>query len=241
MALSRTLLCLAATLYSASAYSGASSFASRPRGMTTAARRSGKSSLRMESFGFDFAEDQAANTPQVILGEKNLKEGFVPKVREDALLTSDYPILDRVSELGLLSLTAESGMLQALTDKGLTLSDVEKLLPLIEEFGLLTSIQNPLLLNLVAPLLVEPAPLLLPGVVGLVKTDPAVFLALAGACASLEAYGISTSGDLSPLPLVGAALFGGIGLLLGNIGSGEAVRAPAGPKPVMSRSSRPKI
>lgn len=230
MAVTKTLLCLAAAVCSASAFSGSSSFASRPLGAATAARsaRSVKGSLRMESFGFDFAEDQGVNTPKEILGEAKLKEEFVPAVRSDALLTADYPVFDRVAELGLLSVTAESGLLAALQAKGVTLSDLEKLLPLIEEFGLLTSINNPIVLNLIVPLLVEPAPLLLPGVVGLLKTDSTVFLAAAAAFAGLEAYGFSASGEVSPLPIVGAALFGGLGVVLGSLGSGPATSVPGG-------------
>ena len=69
--------------------------------------------------------------------------------------------------------------------KGLTLSQVEKLLPVVEELGLLSAgVQNKeLLLNLLLPLLVEPAPLLLAPLAGLIRNPaPLALVAAAAAC-----------------------------------------------------------
>jgi hypothetical protein len=44
-----------------------------------------KSSALKESFGFDFAEDQAKNTPSVILGEANYKQWVGEKVENSFL------------------------------------------------------------------------------------------------------------------------------------------------------------
>merc|ERR1719199_1635930 len=106
--------------------------------LRSAARSAGRSTLRMENFGFDFAEDAAASAlgeDSTLLGEKRLKEIFVPSVQKRALLTDDYPILERVSEMNLLTQTAKSGLLTALDEKGLTLSDLEKLLPIAEKLN----------------------------------------------------------------------------------------------------------
>lgn len=210
---SALIFALALAVASVNAYSVA--FPARANRFV-ARSRSSKASLRMENFGLPFAESQSANTPKEILGEVALKEKFVGTVSKDNLLTADYPVLTRVAEMGLLSKTAEAGILTALTEKGLTLSQLEKLLPVLEEYGLLSfAITNKsILLNLVAPILVEPAPLLLGPLAAALKAPPSLYLGAAAACAGLEGYGFYTDGSIGVLPVVGAALFGGLGLQL---------------------------
>merc|ERR1712070_686992 len=190
-----------------------------------------------ENFGLSFAEDQTENTPAPILGEFRLKESFVPSVRSDNLLTSDYPALQRVSELKLLTLTAESGLIEALEAKGLKLSTLESLLPVAENLGLSSLIQNPILVNLVAPLLIEPAPLLLPGLVSLINL-PSVFWTLIGAAfLALDANGFIQDEELSVPLLLGGVVFLGLGAL-----SSGGVSVPSQPriaKPSSASASSP--
>ena len=82
----------------------------------------------MENFEFignplaDFAEDQNVNSDPQILGEANFKE-FVESYKPDALTLDAeiYPVLKRVAELDVSSITADSGLLSTLDDIGLTL------------------------------------------------------------------------------------------------------------------------
>lgn len=190
----------------------------------------------MENFGLSFAEDQEENTPAEILGELRLKEGYVTgltKEGQQSLLVEDYPLLRRVGELNLLTITAESGLLGALEAKGLTLSKLEELLPVAEKLGILSFVSSrPLIYNGLAFLLVEPAPLLIGPAVGVVEVGDKLFPALAALCAALEAKGL-TEGEFS-LPLfVFTALFGGLGLvgptfhhLLSNANSLLPARSP---------------
>ena len=50
--------------------SSTAAFSASPAGVATTSRPSTK---LYENFGFDFAEDQVENTPQIILGEANYK------------------------------------------------------------------------------------------------------------------------------------------------------------------------
>merc|ERR1719183_2935664 len=94
-----------------------------------------------ENFGFDFAEDQVENTPQIILGEANYKT-WGNSADPDNFLNQQYPLLARVRELGLLEKTAELGVLSKLEKQGLTLEKLEELLPAAEELGLLSLVGN---------------------------------------------------------------------------------------------------
>ncbi|CAM9599766.1 unnamed protein product, partial [Phaeothamnion confervicola] len=89
-----------------------------------------------------------------------------------------YPIVERVREKKLLTSTAESGVLSALEDAGslgnrrpVCPLQAEKLLPLVEEAGLLSfAAKNAdFLLNTVGFLAVEPAELALPAVTGAIR------------------------------------------------------------------------
>lgn len=131
-----------------------------------------------ENFGLDIAEDQFENSVREIAGEANYKN-FVASYNPEALLLGgpSYDVVTRLRELKLLTLTAESGLLQALEARGLTLSQIEKLLPLVDDLNLLPVLASnkDLVRNTLLPLLVEPAPLLLPLVVNVLKTNPSQF------------------------------------------------------------------
>jgi len=165
-----------------------------------------------ENFGFSFAEDQAENTPDVILGEANYKQ-WVGENIDNSFLNRQYNVLRRVRELDLIGKTVELGLLTKLENLGLDLEKAEELLPVLEEAGVLTLVGNnqQLLVNLVAPLLIEPAPILLPAVAGLLDKGPSAFYALAAASAGLEAY-FYVSG--TEIPLTGLGLWPLAGLLL---------------------------
>jgi len=222
-------LALLASVPATLAYSLASSFTSaQSSGMLRQQSRGGKASLRMENFGLDYVADIPALMPNEINGEASLKTKYVPGLAASGtvdrpFLTEDYPLLSRVAEMGLLTKTADAGILTALTEKGLTLSEIEKLLPIIEDLGLISfAVGNkPVLLNLIAPLLVEPAPLLLGPLAGLLK-NPAPVLLTGIALGAWEATGLAQGEGLN-LPLAAAAvLVTGLGAVLNG-----AVSLPA--------------
>lgn len=203
----------------ASAYTSSSFMGGQSATLRTASRSSSRSGLRMETFGFDFAEDAAAvalGENSKLLGEKRLKEQFIPEQQKRSLLTDDYPVLERAGELNLLTLTAKSGLLSALDEKGLTLSDLEKLLPVAEKLGLLQILKIPQFYNLLVPVLVEPAPLLIGPAVAVVKAPAALWTGLAAVFLALEANGVASSGEVSIPLLIPVVLFGGLGSLLGG-------------------------
>lgn len=170
-----------------------------------------------ENFFLDIAEDPEKNTPRQIFGEVTYKN-FVGSYNPDALLLGNYDVVSRVRVLKLLSLTADAGLLEALESKGLTLSKVEKLLPLIDRYNLLPIIlKNKELALTLAPLLIEPAPVLLPVAVSLLKTPPTTFT-LPGA--TLVAFGAYEFLDNSLFGFL-IALLGTPLLALGTILSGS--------------------
>jgi hypothetical protein len=93
------------------------------------------------------------------------------------------------------------------------LATVEKLLPLAEEYGLLSLAANnqQLLVNLVAPLLVEGAPFLLPVVAGALEVGPTAFYLAAAGAAGLDAYLVATDAEI---PFVGLPAGAVAGLVL---------------------------
>jgi len=162
----------------------------------------------MENFGLSFAEDPAVNTPKTILGERRLKEEFINSYKPTATVLGGqpYPLLQEVQKKKLLSATADAGLLGALEDLGLSLSDLEKLLPVIEKAGLLSlAAQNlDLALILTGYLLVEPAPALIPILGLLLKVPPPVYAATAIGAAGLESLIVLT--DASDYSLAGLVL-----------------------------------
>jgi len=137
--------------------------------------RYGVRSLKMENFGLGIGEDSYENTPSLILGEANYKRA-VADFNPNGLLSRRYPVVSRVQQLKLLTAAADSGLLEALESKGVSLSYIEKLLPVIEKYGLLSfaAKNEEFLINFIAPLAVEPAPLILPVAVSVLKNPGAL-------------------------------------------------------------------
>jgi hypothetical protein len=198
------------TLFTSAALlaTGASAFTT-PQSPATTLRPSTK---LYENFGFDFAEDQVENTPQIILGEANYKK-WVNGVDPNNMLNRQYKVLSRVRELGLLEKTAELGILSKLEKNGLTLEKAEQLLPTLEELGLLSLVANnqQLLINGVAPLAVEGAPILLPVVAGALEVGPPAFFLAAAGAAGLDAYLFASGAEV---PFIGLSAGAVAGLLL---------------------------
>ncbi len=146
----------------------------------------------------------------------------------------------------LLTVTAESGLLEALEAKGLTLSQVEKLLPLADDLGLLSlAYKNKGLLIAAAPLLLEPAPLLLPLLANIVRTPASTFSGIGFALLAAGGFEIVDSNSFlgallvllaGPAVLLGSALSGSLPLP-----SGGARTAPSADTfaPSVQSGSRP--
>ena len=113
-------------------------------------------------------------------------------------------------ELGLLEKTAELGILSKLERQGLTLQKAEQLLPLLEDLGLLGLVANnqQLLINGVAPLAVEGAPLLLPLVAGALGVGAPAFYLAAASAAGLDAFLFASGAEIPFLGLSAGAVAG---------------------------------
>jgi Protein of unknown function (DUF1118) len=128
-------------------------------------------------------------------------------------LLCQYNVIRRVRELDLLQATIDAGILSKLEKNGLDLAKVEELLPLAEKLGLLSLVANnqQLLINGVAPLVVEGAPLLLPLIAGALEVGPAAFFLGAAVFGGLEVALISSGAEV---PFVGLPASAVLGLLL---------------------------
>jgi len=161
-------------------------------GLVSTSFKSTRSSLQplRENFFVDLPtlNDPEKVTPAAILGEAKYKS-FVEQYDPDALLLGNYRILNRIRESKLLTATAESGPLEALEARGVTLSKLERALPLIDQLGLLPLlVKNKETLLTFAPLLIEPAPLLLPVLANVLKTSPGVYSTIGFSLAAYGAY-----------------------------------------------------
>ena len=116
-------------------------------------------------------------------------------------------------ELGLLEKTAELGILSKLENLGLTLEKAEELLPALEEAGILSLVANnqQLLINGVAPIAIEGAPILFPLVAGALEVGPAPFYLAAASFAGLDYYLFASGAEV---PFLGLSAGGVAGLLL---------------------------
>ena len=116
-------------------------------------------------------------------------------------------------ELGLLEQTAELGLLSKLEKQGLTLEKAEQLLPLLEDFGVLSLVANnqQLLINGLAPAAIEGAPIILPLVAGALDIGPPAFFAAAAGIAGFDVF-LYTSGV--QIPFIGLNAGAVLGLLL---------------------------
>jgi hypothetical protein len=119
----------------------------------------------------------------------------------------------RVRELNLLQLTADTKILSLLEKNGVDLVLLEGLLPAAEELGVLSLVANnqQLLINALAPIAIEGAPILLPIVAGALDKGPSAFFGAAAACAGLELYLVANDVQVPLLGLPAGIL---IGLLL---------------------------
>ena len=80
-------------------------------------------------------------------------------------------------------------MLEALEAQGLSLSQVEKLLPIVDDLGLLPlAVKNKDLVLSLAPLIVDTAFLGLPLAAGVVGTSPSTYSTIAFGCFALAGY-----------------------------------------------------
>jgi len=196
-------------------------FVTKPLG-----KRAGLAPLR-ENFFIDLPtlNDPVKVTPALLQGEANYKN-FVGKYDPNALLLGGekFSLIKRVRELELLSKTVDSGLLQALQDKGVTLTQLERLLPIIDNAGLLPlALKNKDLLVGVLPLLVEPAPALLPLVTSVVSTSPSTFASLGVAFFLAGGYELFEGNVLGVLPI----LLGAPALVLGAVLSKISEPLPA--------------
>lgn len=205
------ILVTIATIGLASAYVPQSSFAGSRINRRLPSSRISKT-LVMESFGFDFAEDQAENTDPLILGEAKYKQ-WVGEIDDNSFLNRQYNIIRRVNEKGLLKLTAESGLLEKLEANGVDLKTLESLLPLADDVKALSLVGNnqQLLINALGPLLVEPAPLLIPALAGALEVGPLAFFGLAAVALGTDAFLVL---EKVQIPFVGLSAGFYLGLLL---------------------------
>jgi hypothetical protein len=122
-------------------------------------------------------------------------------------------VIGRVRELNLLKATADNGVLSKLEANGLDLETIEKILPIAEELGLLSLAggNQQLLVNLVAPLLVEGAPFLLPILGGALGVGPPAFFLGAAGFGGLELLLIAENVEV---PFIGLPASAILGLLL---------------------------
>eukprot|EP00804_Cyclotella_cryptica_P018427 CCRYP_004272-RA/>CCRYP_004272-RA protein AED:0.22 eAED:0.23 QI:272/0/0.33/1/1/1/3/0/220 len=165
-----------------------------------------------ENFGFDFAEDQAKNTPSIILGENNYKK-WVNSVDPNNMLNRQMFPPTRVLRNAPSRENCGTRRPFQARELGLTLEKAEELLPVLEKAGVLSLVANnqQLLINGVAPLAVEGAPLLLPVVAGALEVGPAAFYLAAATFAGLDVY-LFTSG--AEVPFIGLSAGAVAGLVL---------------------------
>ncbi len=127
-------------------------------------------------------------------------------------------------------MTAEYGILSKLEKNGLDLATLEGLLPTIEDLGVLSTVgsNQQILINGVAPLVVEGAPLLLPVVAGALEVGPPAFFLAAAALAGAEAGLVVNNVEVPFVGLPAGVLLGvllvplsvgigGVGVFLGSL------------------------
>jgi hypothetical protein len=119
-------------------------------------------------------------------------------------------VIRRVRELELLQATIDNGVLAKLEKNGLTLEKIEQILPLAEKLGLLGLVANnqQLLVNLVAPIAIEGAPILLPLVAGALEVGPSAFYLGAAGFAAIESSLIVGEVEVPFIGLPASAVFG---------------------------------
>ena len=208
----------------------------RAGGRAPVAPRAAARSIRMESFGFEFAENPNENSDPRILGEFKYKTKFVKSYKPKALvLTGEpYPLFKSTQEKRLLSATADAGLLTQLDDLGFTLSDIEKILPVIDQVGGLGFLGKnlPFLLNIIGYAVVEPGQIAIPTITAALKVPAVAYTAAAAGIVAWDGFQIATGADpkflgiglLVPLTLLSlpiAGLLYIVGAVLGSAGKSE--------------------
>jgi len=193
------------------------------------AQKAPSSTQLYEDFGLGLGEDTYANQPDLLKGEQEYKQ-YANVINESNMLNRKYNVVQRVRELDILQATVDNGILSKLEKNGLDLATVERLLPLVEEYGLLSLAANnqQLLANLAAPVLVEGAPILLPVVAGALEAGPSAFFLGAAGLAGLDALlivndvqipfvGLSAGVFLGLILIPLAGVLAGAGVALGSL------------------------
>lgn len=175
-------------------------------------QKASSSTQLYEDFGLGLGEQTYENMPDLLKGEQEYKQ-YVNRINEDNFLNRKYNVVQRVRELELLQVTIDNGILSKLEDNGLDLATLEKLLPLAEKFGLLSVVGNnqQLLVNGVAPLLIEGAPLLLPVIGAALEIGPIAFYGAAAVLAGTD-YFLYANNVIIPFVGLSAGFY--LGLLL---------------------------
>jgi len=207
-----SIIFLASAIVGVSGYVSPSSFTGSRAVRSAPAAPNRVNTQVFENFGLDFAEDAGVNTDPAILGEMRFKQ-LAGTFNKNSFVNRQYDILRRVRELDLAGKTVDAGVLSKLEAQGVDLETLEAVLPTLEKLGALSFIGNnqQLLINGVAPALVEGAPLALPLVAGALGVGPpAFFLAAAGALGSDY---LLFANDVR-IPFVGLSAGVFIGLLL---------------------------
>jgi hypothetical protein len=132
-----------------------------------------------------------------------------------------------VRELDLLGKTADQGILSKLEAQGLSLEKIEQILPALEKAGALSLVGNnqQLLVNGLAPVVIEGAPILLPLVSAAIGAGPSAFFAAAATSGAIEFYLLANNVEIPLIGLPAGVLFGLllVPLTLASAGAGIAL------------------
>lgn len=221
------------TIGAVSGYVSPSSFTGTRAVRSTASASNRVDTKVFENFGLPFAEDLGINTPIELLGETRYKQS-AGDFNKNSFLNRQYNIIRRVRELDLAGKTVDAGILSKLEAQGVDLETLEGVLPLLDKIGALSLVGNnqQLLINGVAPAVVEGAPLILPVLSGALGVGPPAFYAAAiglfGADYLLLAnnveipfVGLSAGFYLGLLLVPLGAVLGGVGVALQAAGSNK--------------------
>jgi hypothetical protein len=159
-----------------------------------------------ENFFLGLGEDPVENTPKELFGELSY-QNFVQTYDPDGLIVKEYDILGRIRELKLLSVIADSGLLEELDERGVKVSEVERLLPKIDDINLIPlAYNNRGILRTLAPLLIEPAPVLIPLLVKALQVSATTYVAIGVSIGIVGAHEVYHNNALAGVPLISLAL-----------------------------------
>jgi hypothetical protein len=107
----------------------------------------------------------------------------------------------------LLSVIADSGILEELDERGVKLSEVERLLPKIDDFKLIPfAYNNRGILRILAPLVIEPAPVLIPLLVKALQVSTSTYVAIGASIGIVGAHEAYYDHSLAGVPLIALAV-----------------------------------